>query len=88
MVRSGYQCARDIQTGVGPVSVRIPKVRSNTGEPVLFCLALIPPYVRRTATVEAFVPWLNLKGVSGDEMADTLKVLLVEVVQGFSASSV
>ena len=88
VVRSGSQPVRDIQTGIGPVSVRIPKVRSNTGEPVSFRSALIPPYVRKTATVEAFVPWLYLKGVSSGEMADTLKVLLGSKAQGFSASSV
>lgn len=88
VVRSGYQRERDIQTGIGPVSVRIPKVRSNTGEPVSFRSALIPPYVRKTATVEAFVPWLYLKGISSGEMADTLTVLLGTRPQGFSASSV
>lgn len=88
VVRSGCQPERDIQTGIGPVSVRIPKVRSNTGEAVSFRSALIPPYVRKTATVEAFVPWLYLKGVSSGEMADTLKVLLGSRAQGFSASSV
>ncbi len=88
VVRSGWQTERDIQTGTGPVSARIPKVRSNTGEPVSFRSALIPPYVRKTATVEAFVPWLYLKGVSSGEMVDTLKVLLGGGAQGFSASSV
>ena len=88
VVRSGYQRERSIQTGVGPVAVRIPKVRSNTGEPVSFRSALIPPYVRKTATVEAFVPWLYLKGISSGEMAETLKVLLGSGAQGFSASSV
>ena len=88
VVRSGYQRERDIQTGIGPVSVRIPKVRSNTGEPVSFRSALIPPYVRKTATVEAFVPWLYLKGISSGEMGETLKVLLGSGAQGFSASSV
>ena len=88
VVRSGYQRERDIQTGIGPVSVRIPKVRSNTGEPVSFRSALIPPYVRKTATIEAFVPWLYLKGISSGEMSDTLKVLLGSGAEGFSASSV
>ena len=50
VVRSGCHPKRAIQTGVGPVSVQIPKVRSNTGEPVSLRLALIPPYVRKTGT--------------------------------------
>ena len=34
VVRNGYLPARAIQTGLGPVTVRIPKVRAQTGEPV------------------------------------------------------
>ena len=61
-VRSGCQPRRDIRTGAGPVSVRIPKTRSCTGEPAAFRSAPVPPRVRKAASVEAFVPWLYLKG--------------------------
>ena len=64
VVRSGYHRQRQIQTGIGAVTVKIPKVRSTTGEPVTFRSWLIPPYVRKTRTLEAFVPWLYLKGIS------------------------
>ena len=47
---------REILTGIGAVSVRIPKVRSRTGEPVTFRLALLPPYVRKTKSLEAALP--------------------------------
>jgi len=60
----------------GPVTVRIPKVRSRTGEPVTFRSALVPPYVRKTRSLEAALPWLYLKGVSSGEMAEALKVLV------------
>ncbi len=46
VVRNGYQPERDIQTGVGPVTVKVPKVRSRDGKPVSFHSALVPPYVR------------------------------------------
>jgi putative transposase len=42
VVRNGHHPARPFQTGIGPVSVRIPKVRSNTGQPVTFRSALVP----------------------------------------------
>ena len=42
-VRNGYHPERPIQTGIGPVSVRIPKVRSKDGTPVTFRSALVPP---------------------------------------------
>jgi transposase-like protein len=34
VVRNGYLPQREILTGVGPVPVKVPKVRSRTGEPV------------------------------------------------------
>ena len=51
VVRNGYLPERKLQTGVGPVTVRIPKVRSKTGEPVTFRSALVPPYVRKTQSL-------------------------------------
>jgi len=56
VVRNGYLPAREIQTGLGPVTVRIPKVRSKTGEPVTFHSALVPPYVSKTKTLEVALP--------------------------------
>jgi transposase-like protein len=75
VVRNGHHPEREIQTGVGPVTVRIPKIRSKTGRPVTFRSALVPPYVRKTKTLEAALPWLYLKGISTGEMKEALKVL-------------
>ena len=88
VVRSGHHRARDIQTGIGPVRVKIPKVRSNTGEPISFRSALVPPYVRKTRSLEAAISWLYLKGVSTGEMHDALKVLLGDQARWFSPSVV
>lgn len=52
-----------------PLTVKIPKVRAKTGEPVIFRSALIPSYVRKTQSLEAALPWLYLKGVSSGEMS-------------------
>ena len=88
VVRNGYLPERQLQTGLGPVTVRIPKVRSKLGEPVTFRSALVPPYVRKTRTLEAAVPWLYLKGVSSGEMGAALEVLLGPQAKGLSASTV
>ncbi len=88
VVRNGYLPAREIQTGLGPVTVQIPKVRAKTGEPVTFRSALVPPYVRKTKSLEAALPWLYLKGISSGEMGDALKVLVGPDAQGLSASTV
>lgn len=88
VVRNGYQPQRELQTGIGPVTVRIPKVRSNSGAAVTFRSALVPPYVRKTASLEAALPWLYLKGISTGEMGEALKVLLGAQASGFSAGTV
>ena len=76
VVRNGYLPARELQTGLGPVTVKIPKVRARTGEAVTFRSALVPPYVRKTKALEAALPWLYLKGVSSGEMGAALEVLV------------
>ena len=64
MVRNGHLPERQILTGIGAVDVRVPKARSRSGSAEPFRSALVPPYVRRSASVDAAVPWLYLHGVS------------------------
>ena len=88
VVRNGYQPERDILTGIGSVPVRIPKVRSKDGPPVTFHSALVPPYVRKTRSIESALPWLYLKGISTGEMGAALKVLVGNDAEGLSASTI
>ena len=88
VVRNGHLPERELQTGLGPVTVKIPKVRSKAGAPVTFRSALVPPYVRKTKSLEAALPWLYLKGVSSGEMGEALKILIGPDAKGLSASTV
>jgi len=88
VVRNGYHPEREIQTGIGPVTVRIPKVRSKDGYPVTFHSSLVPPYIRKTRSLEAAIPWLYLKGVSSGEMSNALEALLGPEAKGLSAKTV
>lgn len=88
VVRNGYHPERAIETGIGPVSVKVPKVRSRTGEPITFRSALVPPYVRKSKSLEAAIPWLYLKGISSGEMNAALKVLVGPDAKGLSAKTV
>jgi len=85
VVRNGYQPERDILTAVGPVPVKVPKVRDRSGSGIKFNSALVPPYVRRTPRVSAALPWLYLKGISTGDMSEALQVLLGEAAKGLSA---
>jgi putative transposase len=88
VLRNGYLPERQILTGIGPVNVRIPKVRSKTGEPISFQSALMSPYVRKAWSFQAALPWLYLGGISTGEMGDALKVLVGADAQGLSASTI
>ena len=88
VVRNGYLPERDILTGLGPVPVRIPKVRDRSGSGVKFNSAVVPPYVRKAQRVEAALPWLYLRGISTGDMQEALSVLLGEEAKGLSPAVV
>jgi transposase-like protein len=88
VVRNGHLPARKLQTGLGPITVKIPKVRAKSGEPVTFRSALVRPYVRKTRSLEAALPWLYRKGISSGEMGEALKVLVGPEAAGLSANTI
>ena len=88
IVRNGYLPEREILTAVGPVAVKVPKVRDRSGSGVKFNSAIVPPYVRRCARVSAALPWLYLKGISTGDMSEALAVLVGEEAKGLSPSVV
>jgi transposase-like protein len=88
VVRNGFQPEREILTGLGSVSVRVPKARSRVEAPAVFRSALVPPYVRRAKSVEAVLPWLYLHGISTGNMQEALAALLGPEAAGLSASAV
>jgi transposase-like protein len=88
VVRNGFQPEREVLTGLGPVSVRIPKARSRAEVPAVFHSRLVPPYVRRAKSVDAVLPWLYLHGVSTGNMQEALGALLGPEAAGLSASVV
>lgn len=87
VVRNGYQPQRQVQTGIGDVAVQVPKTRDRAGNGRHFTSTLLPPYLRRTRSVEELLPWLYLKGVSSGDFQEALSALLGEQAQGLSAST-
>jgi putative transposase len=85
-VRNGHLPEREILTGIGPVSVRIPKVRSRGEVKDAFHSELVPPYVRKTRSIESSLPWLYLKGISGGDLQEALGVLVGPEAKGLSVS--
>ena len=88
VVRNGYLPERPVLTAVGPVEVRVPKVRDRSGTGVKFNSVLVPPFVRRSQRVSAALPWLYLKGISTGDMREALTVLVGEQAKGLSPNVV
>jgi putative transposase len=76
VVRNGYLPERDIQTGIGQISVKVPRARDRQPdrEPgaIRFTSSLLPPYLRKTKSMEELIPWLYLKGISTGDFSEAL----------------
>ena len=88
IVKNGHHPERSIQTGLGDIDVKIPKVRDRKKGGVKFNSTLIPPYLKRTKNIEELIPWLYLRGISTGDMQPALVSLLGEKAKGLSANSV
>ena len=91
VVRNGYLPERQIQTGVGPVSVKAPRIRDrhqNASKRIHFSSAILPPYLRKTRSMEQLLPWLYLKGVSTGDFSDALAALVGKDAPGLSAPTI
>ena len=92
VVRNGYLPARDIQTGVGLVGVRQPRVndkrRDEQGQRLRFSSKILPPYLRRTKSLDELIPWLYLRGISTGDFTEALEALLGPQAKGLSATNI
>jgi putative transposase len=87
VVRNGYHPSRDLVTGVGPLSVRQPRVQDQrVGH--RFTSAILPPYLRRTPSIDALIPALYLKGISTSQFPEALSAILGEGVCGLSSANI
>ena len=92
VVRNGQANERTLVSGVGTLKVRAPRVNDRRvdeeGNKFRFTSQILPPYLRRTKSVEELIPWLYLKGISTGDFSDALKALLGPAAPGLSATTV
>ncbi len=90
VVRNGSLPEREILTGAGKVPVRQPRVRdrSSGDDRVWFSPQVLPPYLKRTDSIEELIPWLYLKGISTGDFSEALQALVGERAKGLSANVV
>jgi len=90
VVRNGYAAPRTVVTGVGPMSVKMPRVHDRRPPDVKerFTSSILPPYLRKAKTIDELIPWLYLKGVSTGGFAEALQALVGPDCKGLSATTV
>ncbi len=92
VVRNGHCPEREVQTGVGPVPVSRPRINDRRldeqGNRITFTSSILPPYLRRTKSIEELIPWLYLKGVSTGDFSEALAALLGKDARGLSATTI
>lgn len=90
VVRNGYHQKRKLTTGLGQLEVQQPRVHDRRPEPdrEKFTSKILPPYLRKTKSIEELIPWLYLKGISTGDMNEALQSLLGPQCPGLSASTV
>jgi len=91
LVRHGHLPEREIVTGIGAVAVRCPRVRDRVGEGgehIRFSSTILPPYARRSKSLEVLIPILYLKGISTGDFEEALIALLGKDAGGLSASTI
>ena len=86
VVRNGHLPEREIVSGIGPIKVRQPRVRHRDGG--RFTSAILPPFMRRTPSVDALIPVLYLKGISTGDFTEALAAILGEKASGLSATNI
>jgi putative transposase len=88
IVRNGHLPERTVQTGIGDVVVKVPRVRDRSGNGIQFRSAFLPPYLRRSKSLEELLPYLYLKGISTGDFSEALKSLLGDQAPGLSATTI
>jgi putative transposase len=93
IVRHGHLPEREVMTGIGPVAVRQPRVRDRevaAGDPgrIRFTPAILPPYLRRSKSIETLLPILYLKGISTGDFSEALAALLGKDAPGLSPTAI
>jgi putative transposase len=92
VTRNGHARERTLLTGLGPMQVEAPRVedrrRDEGGRKLRFQSSILPPYLRKTKSIEELIPWLYLKGISTGDFGEALSALLGPAAPGLSATTI
>jgi putative transposase len=91
VVRNGYHPERAIQTGIGNIAIRQPRIDDRVlikeGEE-RFSSEILPKFMRKSPSLEAVLPILYLQGISTNKFPAALEAILGKDAKGLSASTI
>jgi transposase-like protein len=87
VVRNGHLPERVLQSGLGALRVKAPRVEDRR-EGQHFTSAILPRYLRKVPSLENLIPTLYLLGVSSSDMTRALEAILGPGARGLSSSTV
>jgi len=90
--RNGYMPERDIVTGMGPLTIKQPRIDDRSLNEYCsndrFTSNILPRYLRRIPSIDNLIPALYLKGISTNDFPTALSAILGEGVKGLSATNI
>ena len=87
VVKNGRREPRPLQTGLGDIEICQQRVNDKR-RGKRFISNILPPYARRSPSIEALIPALYLAGVSTNSFPTALEAILGEKANGLSANSI
>lgn len=92
VVRNGSMPERNLETPIGTLRVKQPRVNDqrvdDDGNRERFSSKILPPYLRRTKSVDDLVPWLYLRGISTSDFTEFLQKLTGSETASLSPTTV
>ena len=92
VVRNGHSPTRQVLTGAGQLEVRQPRSRDrrtvDTEDKIRFSSSILPPYLRRSKSIDELIPWLYLRGISSGNFTEALQALAGPDAKALSANVV
>lgn len=87
VTRNGSKPARSLQSPLGPIPIQQPRVNDRRpGQQ--FTSNILPPYLRRVASLDNLIPALYLRGISTNEMQPALEAILGPQAAGLSPANI
>lgn len=86
-VRNGHLPERVVQTGIGDIAIKQPRVRDRaqaTEDGMKFTSSIVPPYLRRSKSIDKLLPLLYLRGISTGDFQAALAPILGENAKNLS----